>query len=229
MVGMAGVADAAVSEFSRALGGSIEELEAFVGPNRSGIAGGGARSPAPRAHPGIELGPEPVNAATGSPSSPSVNTEQNTEHEPTILAATAGSAEAVRHSALLPSERPSSRWRATNTAWVPPDPSELRRCEDVYVYIVSDWIDGGAMATVGLGAKSRGYPKRVGARVGKYRVAAIGAHPHGLGPTVWLTDEGQTCTALLFDDNPTRVSAAAKRRLARDKAKRNKKKRKRKR
>ncbi len=120
-------------------------------------------------------------------------------------------------------ERPTSRWRATSDGWRPPDPAELRRCEDVYVYIVTDWVDGGAMATVGIGAASRGYPKRVGARVGKYRVAAIGTSPHGLGPTVWLTAGGQTCAALLFDDNPARANAAAKRRAVRKKAKRKRK------
>src|SRR5690606_26993111 len=70
------------------------------------------------------------------------------------------------------------------------------RCEDIYVYIVSDWVDGEAMATIATGPNSRGYPKRIGARVGEYEVVAIGPTTFGNGPAVWLAQGDEVCRAM---------------------------------
>ncbi len=78
------------------------------------------------------------------------------------------------------------------------------RCEGVYVYIVSDWVNGGALATMALGKNSRGYPKRVGAHLGDYQVISIGPSGLGMGPAVWLVKDNEVCQALLRDDNPAR-------------------------
>lgn len=101
------------------------------------------------------------------------------------------------------------------------------RCEGVYVYIVSDWGDGEGMATMALGKGGKGYPKRVGARIGQYQVAAIGPSAYGLGPAVWLDDGDQLCQAVLFDDNPVRKKRYAKQKVRKNKQpKKAKKKRK---
>lgn len=98
------------------------------------------------------------------------------------------------------------------------------RCEEIYVYIVSDWVDGEAMATIATGPNARGYPKRIGARVGEYEVIAIGPTTFGNGPAVWLARGDDVCRAMLFDDNPKR---AKKRKSTKRKRKRRKRRRKR--
>jgi hypothetical protein len=96
-------------------------------------------------------------------------------------------------------------------------------CEDIYVYIVTDWVDGEAMATIAQGINARGYPKRIGARVGEYEVVAIGP-TFGNGPAVWLAKGEDVCRARLFDDNPKRAKARGKRSKSRRHRKRKKRK-----
>lgn len=109
---------------------------------------------------------------------------------------------------------PESGSGAVNPA--PPAITTLRidrrapRCEGIYVYIVSDWVDGEAMATIATGPNARGYPKRIGARVGEYEVIAIGPTTFGNGPAVWLARGDEVCRAMLFDDNPKRAQKRGK-------------------
>ncbi len=99
------------------------------------------------------------------------------------------------------------------------------RCPDVYVYIVSDWVDGGAQATIALGRNSRGYVRRVGGHIGQYEVVSISSGGYGLNPTVWLADGSEVCKVLLFDDNPVRRKARARRAKARKKKKKKRRRR----
>jgi hypothetical protein len=105
-------------------------------------------------------------------------------------------------------------------------------CEDVYVYIITDWVHGGDRATLAIGKRSRGTPVTVGATVGDYTVIKIGQLPLGQ-PAVWLAEGDVVCRAMLFDDNPRRKKIAAREaslsRAKRNKAKRKKKKKKRRR
>jgi hypothetical protein len=131
-----------------------------------------------------------------------------------------------------PSARPNADIPLVKSAMAPapelaivPLSSDAPRCQDVYVYIVTDWVEGGAMATVALGKQARGYPKRVGARLGRYEVISIGTYDPGKGPGVWLADGQEVCRAMLFDDNPARTKATRRTKKKRNRTKRKPRKR----
>src|SRR5690606_19264630 len=91
-------------------------------------------------------------------------------------------------------------------------------CENVYVYIVTDLVAGGAVATMAIGEKSRGRQRRVGHRLGDYEVIAIGSLGFGRGPAVWLSQREHVCVAPMSADNPVR-QRQLKARLAKERAK----------
>ncbi|HEY6725913.1 MAG TPA: hypothetical protein VI197_17890 [Polyangiaceae bacterium] len=78
-------------------------------------------------------------------------------------------------------------------------------CDDVYVYIVSIFENiGDSVATLALGAKQRGRPRRIGQRLGRYEVIGIGYNASRVSSAVWLAEGSRVCQALVRDANPLR-------------------------
>lgn len=90
------------------------------------------------------------------------------------------------------------------------------RCENVYAYIVSIFPDPESnIATLASSKNGRGGGRRVGARVGDYRVIAIGENAPRQSSAVWLSRNGEVCQVLLRDDNPVRQKAVKRARQRR--------------
>src|SRR5690606_14001462 len=97
----------------------------------------------------------------------------------------------VTQSQVAPRTKPKPEKSAATTPSIPrlAVRSDASRCEDVYVYIVTEALDGSAVATLALGKKARGRPRRVGHRLGDYQVIAIGSLGFAQGPGVWLSKD----------------------------------------
>lgn len=103
------------------------------------------------------------------------------------------------------------------------------RCDDVYAYIISDFVAGpSAIASVAYGKRSRARSKRVGARVGPWTIIDIGHNHLASSPSVWLSNaDGEVCQAKVFDGNPHRKKQYKKNSYKKKKKKKRKRKKRR--